>query len=133
MYSDSLYHKCLRASALVVAFLLTMQSGIIVPETTLFTMQARMYMANVIGITASVVPNEINTLTGELTKRQKELDERERLIDARVRDSELQSFRFSDYILSIILLLLLILITTNYFLDYMRARKNERLDYAATS
>jgi len=135
MYADSLYHKYLRVSGLSVAFVLAFQAGLFSPETTALSLQTHTYVANVIGITAGVAPTEVNTLTAELTKRQRELDEREmalaeREIDARATEPYV-SIEVSNYILSGILFLLLVLIVTNYALDFVRARKRVNEEYEA--
>ncbi len=135
MYVDSLYHKCLRVSGLCIALILAFQTGLFFSETTTVSLKTHTYIANVIGITAGVSPTEVNMLTAELTKKQRELEQREmalteREIDAQVRDSG-GSVEMSNYILSAILSLLLLLIVTNYALDFVRARKRNLEEYEA--
>ncbi len=135
MISHSLYHKSLRVSAVLVASVLVFQSGLFIPGTALLSLSARHYVANVIGISASVETTEISALTAELTRRGQELDQRESALTAREIDAQARdvgtSFDASDYLLSAILLLLLLLITANYFFDFMRERARKHTQYAA--
>jgi uncharacterized membrane protein len=82
-----------------------------------------MYLANVVGMHATVPPNEYNTLATALKDREAELDRRERTIDARAQDAITPLTSFSSYVVGSILALQLILIVLNYILDYHRARK----------
>lgn len=135
MRSGTVYHKILRVGAVAVAGLLFFQSNGIPFVNLPSVLNARVLVANVIGISAGVAPTELNTITAELTKRTTELDKREALvkereINARATDSS-ASFVVSNYILSAVLLLLLVLIITNYAFDFLRARKIQ--NYASAS
>ncbi len=119
--AHTLYHRTLRVSATVVACMLLAVSGV-VPGTETMGRYASKSVAQVIGVGASVAPNEYNTITAELARRAAELDAREREIDARALDTS-TSFELREYILSGILILLLCLIVLNYLFDYLRARR----------
>lgn len=117
----SAYHKILRSSAVVTVLLLVFASGAIVTDTRVLTQSTERYLANVVGVGASVPANDVNTLSGELAKRSDELDRREREIDARVR-GDIFANPTVMYTLIAVLALQLLLIVTNYVLDYRRAR-----------
>lgn len=122
--TETLYHKMLRISLPVVAVVLLFDSGLVFPITQQLSRNTQTYLANSIGIYAQVEPNELNTITAELTRRQQELDDRE----ARLREIEARDFgttdtsNFSTYILSAILFMLTVLIVVNYALDWHRTR-----------
>jgi hypothetical protein len=122
----STYHRVLRSSIVVTACVFAFASGAVVPDTRVLTLSTERYIANVVGMTASVEPTEINTLSGELAKRSDELDRREREIDARAR-SDAFSNSSTLYVLTAILALQLVLIVTNYVLDFRRARAERRV------
>lgn len=120
MGSVSAYHKIIRSSALIVALTLLFQSGIASTTTKQFSFQTEMYLANVVGITASVPQNEINELSAGLEIRKNELDERERKLN------QLEGASLDDrttFFLSATLFVLLILIVLNYVMDIVRSRK----------
>jgi hypothetical protein len=117
----SAYHRTLRSSAVVVAVLFAFASGAVVPDTRVLTISTERYLANVVGVGASVPQNEFNTLATELAQRSDELEQREREIDARAR-TQVFANPITMYTLIAILVLQLILIVTNYALDYRRAR-----------
>lgn len=120
----SAYHKILRSSMVVVAVLLAFASGVVVPDTRALTLSTERYLANVVGIGASVELNEVNMLNAELSKQALELDRREREIDARARGNIFANPTVT-YTLIAILALQLVLIVMNYALDYRRARTFE--------
>lgn len=136
MYVDSLYHKVLRVSVLLVALMLLFQVGFLTPGTGML-LESRTYVANVIGISAGVESTDLSRFTAELTKKQTALDAREaalkeREINARAVDQN-ASFDISNYLLSATLLLLLCLILMNYIFDFIRARKASQEKYAAVA
>lgn len=122
---SSLYHKVLRVSLIVMAFVLLFDSGLINQSTKYLANNTQSYMASVIGVGASVAPTELNRFTAELTTMERELSLREAalrereiavgIIDGRV------SRDYSTYILAGILFILLVLILLNYTLDYLRS------------
>lgn len=128
MMSRELYRASLRVLGLVCAFVLVFDSGIISPITRELSNSTYRYVAtNAIGVLASVAPNEINTLTAELTKREQELEEREASLNEReiaTRDFGIgiNSSDRSTYILSAILFILMTLIVINYIMDWNRMR-----------
>ena len=119
MHTQSLFHRTLRVSSVLVSLTLLFSSDLL--GTQQLADHAERYAANVIGVGASVAPNELNVITAELTRREQELALREREIDARAVDPTF-TLPIRDFILSGILLLLLSLIVLNYILDYRRRR-----------
>lgn len=130
MMQCSLYHKILRVFLVVTAFVLVFDSGLVSDATKHLADNTQTYMANVIGVGASVAPTELNMLTAELTARERELALRE----AALRDREIavgiidgrSPQDFSTYILAGILFILLVLILLNYTLDYLRVSPPRR-------
>lgn len=126
----SLYHKVLRVFLVVTAFVLVFDSGLISDVTKQLANSTQTYMANVIGVGASVAPTDLNMFTAELTARERELALRE----AALRDREIavgiidgrSSQDYSTYILAGILFILLVLILLNYALDYLRVSPARR-------
>ncbi len=121
----TLYHKILRTLLIVTALVLVFDSGAINDATKRLANDTQSYMANVIGVGASVAPTELNSLTAELTAQKRALDEREALLAQREISIGLQSGAdstdYSTYILAGILFILLVLILLNYTLDYLRS------------
>jgi hypothetical protein len=118
----STYHRALRVSALITFLLLGFMSGMLFPQGDMLSRTTSAYLANVVGVGASVVPNGTNTLVQELKNRSDLLDQKEREIDARARDHESPFGDPTVLALSLILGVQLILIVTNYILDYRRFR-----------
>ncbi len=124
----SCYHKLLRVSAVIIAFVLVFDGGFILPITKQLSDGTIQYLANSSsGITASVQSNETNRISAELSNWERNLNERdvalvEREIQVRDFDTS-ESQDYSTYILSIILFVLLVLIVLNYVLDWLRTRK----------
>ena len=124
---DSLYHRVLRVSAVVCACVLLFESGLVSPVTKQLSLHTHQYLANAVGVGASVEPTELNSLTSDLTKQRLALQAREQAV--REREIEIglvpgeSSQDTSIYILSGILFILLVLIILNYTLDYLRARE----------
>lgn len=121
------YHRVLRVSAFVIAFVLMFESGILSPVSKELADNAIMYVASsVTGVYASIAPTELNTITAALTAKQKELDNREALLNARTiagRDFSSNSGNSTTtYILSLILFILTVLILLNYAMDWSRMR-----------
>lgn len=124
---NSNYHRILRVSALVVALVLVFESGLISKSTAGISSNTYIYVASVIGMSASVQPTELNKLTADLTAREKNLSDRE----AALREREIAvsinggtaSNNNATYILASILFILLVLIVLNYVLDYLRTRE----------
>lgn len=123
--TGSRYHQVLRTSLLVIAFVLVFDSGFLIPLTKHLSDNTIDYLANSsAGVFAQVAPNELNTLTAELSAQQQALDARE----AALRDIEARTFNssespdYSTYVLSLILFFLSVLIVVNYVLDWRRAQ-----------
>ena len=126
---EGLYHRVLRVMAVVAACILVFDSGMVSPLTKELSDNTITFLASsATGVSLSVPPNELNTITAELTRREQELDAREAELNARtvpardfVTDGEND---YSTYILSAILFLLTTLIVLNYLMDWMRSRRN---------
>jgi hypothetical protein len=117
------YHKALRTSLLVTAFTLVFDGGFIVPLTKQLSDNTVHYLAQSAGVFAQIEPNEYNTITAELTRREAELAAREaELREIGARNFSDEPTDYSTYILAIILFILTVLITLNYVLDWRRAR-----------
>jgi len=126
---QTVYHQILRISSLVIALVLLFDSGILAPETAALSQNTQQYLANAVGVSASVQPTELSLATAELTARDQELDAREAEVAAReiaLRENprpETPGGAASTFILSTILFIMLVLIVLNYGLDYARARQ----------
>lgn len=121
------YHSVLKILAVVSAVVLVFDGGYISPYSSQLSDYSYEYLASV-GATmyARVEPNELNTITAELTRRENELNAREAGIAEReiaARPFTQGSPDISTYILSSILFILTVLITINYVLDWSRQRK----------
>lgn len=123
-----MYHVALRVASVVVALVLVFDAGLISPVTKQFSDATITYLAASVGVgmSLSIPENEINTITAELSARERELDAREAALNERQiasRDFGIPVERdFSTYILSTILFILSVLIVLNYALDWARAR-----------
>ena len=120
----TLYHSFLRIAVCVLAFVVVFDSGLLFPETAMLSEMTRNHMANVVGVSVGVSPNELNQLTGRITELETELAAKERLIAVNVRDNTAASGTdTSTFVLGAILFILLVLIVLNYALDFARSRK----------
>lgn len=117
--TNSMYHKLLRVSALTLSLVLLFVSGIFSPVTKQLSNNTGTYVATAIGINASVLPTDVNTLSAQLQQREKELSERE--IAVSLKESSPTS-DMPTFILSVLLFILLVLIVLNYVLDFMRGK-----------
>jgi hypothetical protein len=128
-YQDTNYHRILRVAAVVCAVVLVFESGLIHSSTKNIAIQTHLYLANVIGMSASVQPTELNQITAELTRKEKELLDREATLKEREIAVDLSSTGTDSdtttYILASILFILLVLIILNYTLDYLRLRESQ--------
>lgn len=93
---------------------------------------AREQSASVIGIGASVAPNEFNTLAQDLKQRSDELNTREKEVSAReaalgeeYRNAIAANNRLTLYVLSGVTAFLVLLIGLNFYLDYKREYHDE--------
>ncbi len=115
---NSMYHIVLRTSALTLAVTVLFVSGVLSPVTAELSRDTSAYLATAIGMNASVLPNEINTLSAQLENRSQELAQRE--ISVSLQEQAVGGTNTSTFVLSVLLFILLVLIILNYFLDYMR-------------
>lgn len=131
MMQNTYYHSVLRISSLVCAIVLMFESGLLSQSTVELSQNTHRFLANAIGMSASVQPTELNQLTAAITERQRELDAREMALREReiavgITGGESDN-KNATYILVGILFSLLVLILLNYILDYLRLRENETL------
>lgn len=131
MIQHTNYHRILRVSAVVCAAVLLFESGIVSQSTVQLSQNTHRYLANSVGMSASVTPTELNTYTAELTAQKKALEARE----AALAEREIQvglaeggaTNQRATYIIAGLLFILLTLIILNYTLDYLRAREQKFL------
>lgn len=115
---NSVYHALLRICALTLSLVLLFVSGILSPITKQLSGDAGSYMANAIGMNASVPINEINTLSAQLAARDQELSDREIAIN--LKEATAGTGNITTFIMSVLLFILLVLIVLNYALDFIR-------------
>lgn len=118
---DSVYHSLLRISALTLSLVLLFVSGIFSESTKELSLDTGSYLATAIGMNASVMPTEINTLAAQLLERDKEIQSRE--IAVSLKEANQNKSDTATFVLSVLLFILLLLIILNYILDYIRTRK----------
>jgi hypothetical protein len=121
------YISILRVSLLTTAIALIFDGGFVLPVTKQLSDNTVMYMADVgVGVFARVEPNELNTLTAQISERERELNAREAALSER--EIQARSYTtndpvdYSTYILSLILFVLTVLVVLNYAMDFARAR-----------
>ncbi len=120
MISASLYHRFLRIAVLATTLVLIFDSGLVIKDTARLADMATSHVATVVGVAASVQPNEVNQLTSRITELETELEAKERLIAVGVEDRSTSETNTSTIILSFMVFVLLCLIILNYVLDYLR-------------
>jgi len=107
---------------------LVFDSGIISPLTATLSQNTYEYLGSVgTGVFAGVPENEINTLTAQISERERTLDARE----AALREREIQTrpydtssdTDYSTYIISVILFIIIVLLVLNYIMDFTRIKK----------
>lgn len=128
MLETTTYHKILRISSVVMAFVLLFQGGLLSETTARMAMGTQTYMANSVGVFVGVAPTELNQLTAEVTAQKLALDAREQALSEReiafgLNGGTGMNQLTTTYILSGILFILIVLILMNYVLDFMRARE----------
>lgn len=125
------YHKFLRTTMVITAFMLIFDSGMVSPITRHLSDTTMIYLANVgSGVNATVEPNEYNTLAAQLAEQKQALDAREAELAREIpnRFLDLTTQGYSTYILSVILFLQTTLIVGNYVLDYIHLRQARRYE-----
>lgn len=131
---QTVYHKVLRVSCVVLATVLIFDSGLFASATAKLSDQTGMYLANAVGVYVGVPENGVNSLTTRIAELEQEVGRK----DAQLRDRELAlglgsaagSSSASTFVLAGILFIMLVLIVLNYGLDYVRSR--EVYDKAST-
>jgi len=125
------YHRILRISSLVCAITLVFESGILSESTAQISIGTHAYLANAIGMSASVQPTELNQYTAELTSIERDLAAREAALREREIAVDLSAGSSNNdtatYVLASILFILLVLILLNYALDYLRVREEQTM------
>lgn len=128
---QTLYHSFLRVTMVVVATILVFQSGLVAESTAVVTRGTTAYLANAVGMSASVEPTQLNEYTAALTQKERELQAREAALSERELAVSVGGQRAANqtttYLLASVLFILLVLILLNYTLDYLRARENRLL------
>lgn len=127
MMETTAYHKILRISLLVVTCVFVFQGGFVSTVTSRYALQTERYLANAVGVSVGVAPNEFNEITAGLTKRelalaQREAEVAEREIEIGLTPGETTRQQTTTLILAIVLFILLVLVVFNYILDYLRSR-----------
>lgn len=126
----SMYHSLLRIATLVCAIVLAFDSGVFSPITKELSYNTQQYLAQSVGVGATVKSTELNQMSAKIAQRDQELDEREAAIAERELEIGLAGgvervggTNASTYILSILLFILVVLIVLNYALDFTRERR----------
>lgn len=129
MMEQTLYHKILRISSVVLAVALVFQSGLFSSTTALMATQTQSYLANSVGVFVGVAPTELNTITAGLTEQKLALDARENELRQReiaVGIDQGGSTRdMTTFIMGLVLFIVVLLLVLNYSLDYLRYRENK--------
>lgn len=130
----SWYHSTLRVSALILAIALAFDSGLFNPVTAELSRTTQQYVANAVGVSVAVAPNELNVITAELTARQQALAEREAALEQREiavgierSNGAVGGVNTSTYIIATLLFVLLLLVVLNYAMDFARSRRLQEL------
>jgi len=129
-FAHSTYHSLLRVSAVIVACLLVFESGLFNAATAPMADNTHQFLANAVGVSVGVAPNEFNQITAALTARERELDARENALSQREIDVGISNnangvagIDRGTFILAAILFIQLVLIILNYVLDFARRRE----------
>jgi hypothetical protein len=131
MIEQSTYHSLLRILSAVVAIALVFESGLLSATTARLADNTELYLANAVGVSVGVAPNEYNQITAALTTKEKSLQARELAIAEREIEIGIAAGTSAPdrttFILAVVLFILLLLIVLNYALDYLRARERHAL------
>ncbi len=124
---QSVYHKVLRVSSVVLAAVLLFQSGFFTPVTAHLADRTQQYVANAVGVYVGVPENDTNRLTTRIAELEAQVVDqstqlRERDLETGLRDG-LGGSQTTTYLLSGILFIMLVLIVLNYALDFYRSRQ----------
>jgi predicted PurR-regulated permease PerM len=124
---DTLTRSLLRIGMVVGAAILVFDGGYVAPITQQLSEYTYEYVASVgASMSASVEPNEINTLSAELAEAQRQLMAREQALEER--EIAARTFGsgadtdYSTYIISLLLFIIIVLLMLNYVMDWQRAR-----------
>ena len=126
--ASTMYHSVLRVAGLVVACVLMVDGGLLSSVTADMSARAGYFVANSVGVSVGVAPNEINQLTSALSEYEQQLQARESQIREREIEIGLSSGEAagpdrSTFIIAALLFIILVLIILNYVLDFIRARE----------
>lgn len=133
----SRYHRFLRISLLVVAFVLVFDSGVLSSVTKQLSDSTISYVASVgSSVLANVPENEINSLTAQISQRERELDAREALLREReisARDFGTEPITdYSTYVIGAILFVIILLLMLNYIMDFKRVQRFNTYEKSTT-
>jgi hypothetical protein len=124
---NSMYHKCLRVTTVIVAFVLMFVSGVVTETSARLSLSTQSYLANAVGVFVGVPENDVNRLTTRIAELEAQVVARDEAIRERDLAIGLQngagSTDTATYVLSGILFILLVLIVLNYALDFVRYRQ----------
>ena len=67
---ESMYHRVLRVFSVVCALVLLFESGLVSPVTKQLSVETHQYLANAVGVGASIEPTELNSLTSSKEEMQ---------------------------------------------------------------
>jgi hypothetical protein len=115
--------------------MLVFDSGIAFPVTKTLSNATVSYLASVAGsgMFASVPPNEINTLTAQITEQQRALDAREATLHEREivarQYGTTETTEYSTYIISVLLFVIIVLLVINYIFDFIRYKQYLRVTH----
>jgi len=128
--AKSWYHSLLRVMVLIFATALVFESGVISPVTKNIAHLSGQQLASVVGMSASIAPNEINVITARLTEKEQELALRENALSEReialsLGGASSQNGDKVTFLLATVLFILLLLIILNYILDYLRSKERD--------
>lgn len=131
----SWYHSILRVSAVILAITLIFDSGLFSPVTAEMSRTTQYYLANTVGVTVGVEPNELNVITARLTEQEQELAAREAQLEQRELAVGVDrgtgavntDTNLSTYLITALLFILLLLMVLNYAMDFARARRLEEV------
>lgn len=121
---NTLYHSFLRVAVAVFALALVFDSGLLFSSTSNISNLVQQNVANVIGVSVGVAPNDVNVLTARITELETDLDAKERLIAVNLEGRETGGgLDTSTFVLSTAVFILLVLMILNYTLDYLREKR----------
>lgn len=125
----SIYHSFLRVTTLVIATVLVFESGMMGSVAKNIVDVSGQQLVGMVGMSASIAPNDLNVITAKLTEKEQQLALREAALTEReiavsVGGGSTQEGK-ATFLLATVLFILLLLIILNYILDYLRSKERE--------